>query len=225
MTLAVTGTVRLGLIAAVLFFSVAVRAEVKVSTEVQYETPDGSRSTSVTMPVTYVNGDELSRAPALNAQPSRMYALIWFQQNQVAIVLLDGPSAYGSSLSVRDFVRMAQTNSPFKGTQVNTNEARTWYLQPQLSAPVPSCKTPLDYAVSVCARGSTTGPLQGSVCGGAVNSLQQCLQSQGPSSGNCQVADYAARFFCGGGSFMSGALAGFACGQLTGLRQYACTSQ
>jgi hypothetical protein len=159
---------------------------------------------------------ELSRVQGLNARASDVYALIWFDNNQVAIVLLAGVTSYTLTMHQDDFVRMVRSNARLQGEQVNTNEERTWFLEPEMRI-APSCRPALDHALSACSAPVGQGALQGFACGGAVSDLQQCLQRTPPSSENCQVAGYAARVFCG-----AGALGGLICGQFAGIQQYSC---
>ena len=95
----------------------AVRRFVKVS----YKKEIGW-SREVKAEITFATGSELNaKAPRLRLRPNELYALIWFKDDQVAIVKLDDkPVLMGvDGFTAQNFKDLYFIKSDVKGTEVN----------------------------------------------------------------------------------------------------------
>jgi hypothetical protein len=103
----------------------AVRRIVKVSYEQEF-----GWSREVKVEVTFASGSELNaKAHQLRLRPFELYALIWFKDDQVAIVKLDNkPLLMGlDGFTAENFKDLYFIKSEAKGTQVNDDgDGQRW---------------------------------------------------------------------------------------------------
>lgn len=97
---------------------------------VAYETRSGY-SAGYMMEATFLTGRELNKATkSFNYNPFDNYALLWFDQGEVAILEIDSVVfGVGQEFNNNDFKRLFQFLGETSATQVNSEYSRKWLIK------------------------------------------------------------------------------------------------
>jgi hypothetical protein len=108
----------------------ALNAEVRRLCKVSYETED-AWSDEYTVEVTFVTGRELNKAArSFNYSAYSNYCLIWFAQNEVAILEIDAVVfGVGSEFVSGDFRRLFRLSTEIECKQINGSSERQWRIK------------------------------------------------------------------------------------------------
>lgn len=112
-----------------LLFSVKSFAAINLVCKVQYETRNGW-SDPVKTEITLATGSELNQATGrYSFQNYKVYATVWFSNDECAIIELDmSPVGIGSELEYDDLDQMFMFYSFREGEQVNTEYKIRWKI-------------------------------------------------------------------------------------------------
>lgn len=105
-------------------------ATVKRSCKVKYKTEEGW-SKDYLLQVQFMTGRELKKAVNSNEyRESYSYALIWFEEGQVAIIELStGYENFGEDFDPEDFRKIFSYRTQIEGEQVNNKRKTEWEIQ------------------------------------------------------------------------------------------------
>lgn len=105
-------------------------AEIRRICHVQYETESGL-SKKYTVEVTFLTGNELNnKTYSVNYNYLSKYALIWFNNKEVAIIKLDTTAIVGFNFDDFAFKNVFLVSNDVEGSQINTGdgESRRWVI-------------------------------------------------------------------------------------------------
>lgn len=105
-------------------------AAVRRLVEVRYQRSDGSKSRPEVAEVTFITGEELNeKTTSFRYRVFSVYGLIWFDNDEVAIIELKNVLPVSGRLTNDDFKNMFFLGQEIRGRQVNARYERTWYFQ------------------------------------------------------------------------------------------------
>lgn len=121
--------IRSSLVVALSFISTPGFSEVHRFCLISYQTEEGW-SDEYKMEVTFVTGQELNRKTnSFDFDYFGEYVLIWFSQDQVAIVKIDEFLITGPEFTAKDFRSAFLINQVLQGTQANSSSDRQWRIR------------------------------------------------------------------------------------------------
>jgi hypothetical protein len=108
----------------------ALNAEVRRLCKVSYETEDGWSDEHI-VEVTFSSGRELNKATkSFNYSPYSNYCLIWFAQNEVAILEIDAVVfGVGSEFESDDFRKLFRLSTEIECKQINGSSEKQWRIK------------------------------------------------------------------------------------------------
>jgi hypothetical protein len=108
----------------------ALNAEVRRLCKVSYETEDGW-SDEHTVEVTFTTGRELNKATkSFNYSGYSNYCLIWFAQDEVAILEIDAiVYGVGSEFESDDFQKLFRFSTEIDCKQINGSSEKRWRIK------------------------------------------------------------------------------------------------
>jgi hypothetical protein len=110
-------------------------AAVRRRVDTRYEREDYTKSRPVESEVTFITGQELNdKTQSFKYRVFSTYALIWFAQNEVAVIEMKSFIIYsGDTFDADDFRNAFLLGMELNGTQVNSPKPRRWYFQAKRS--------------------------------------------------------------------------------------------
>lgn len=122
----VVAIVALATLSAVSVASASVRRFVLTS----YEHTDGERSTPHLSEVGFYTGSELNeKTQRLTYTSFAVYAMIWFDDDQFAVIRLPSAFGHGDKFTADDFKDLFAIRSEVRGEQANSPDPRVWYFR------------------------------------------------------------------------------------------------
>ncbi len=115
---------------ALVFATLEAEGAVRRLVDVRYQRSDGSKSRPEEAEVTFITGEELNeKTTSFRYRIFSVYGLIWFDNDEVAIIELKSVLPASSPLTNDDFKNFFSLGQEVRGRQVNDKYERTWYFQ------------------------------------------------------------------------------------------------